>query len=254
MQTAVDRHAGGSVATGTRDSRRDLLELAIGYGLILLVIWTPRPWQRWLTYATALFLAAVTWRAFHSWRAMGLRGTNLLRSMWVVVAAVFLAAIVVGVSHRAGTMHPVGGPRDFVRRYWGYAIWALVQQLLLQDFFLRRLLNVWPRRQVLAALAAAGIFALAHLPNPVLTPITFCWGYLACLLFLRYRNIFPLAMAHALVGITLSTAIPNSVMHNMRVGLGYLHYVPHRPSQRNQIDHTVSTQAWVSAEAPTRRS
>ena len=201
-----------------------MVELAVGYGLILLVIWTPRPWQRWLLYATAVFLAMVLVRSFRSWQAMGLRGTNLLRSVWIVGTAVLLAAAVILVSLRMGVLRPVGGPMGYVRRYWGYAIWAFVQQVLLQDFFLRRFLAFWPRRRRMAVLAAAGIFSLAHLPNPVLTPVTFLWGYLACLLFLRYRNLLPLAVAHALVGITLSIAIPNAVMHNMRVGLGYLHF------------------------------
>jgi len=50
--------------------------------------------------------------------------------------------------------------------------------------------------------------------------------FLACLLFLRYRNLYPLAMAHAILGITIAITIPGAVDHNMRVGLGYLHYSP----------------------------
>jgi hypothetical protein len=43
--------------------------------------------------------------------------------------------------------------------------------------------------------------------------------------------------------------VPDSLHHHMRVGVGYYRYHPHR-SQRDQI---VSTEAWVTAEAPTRR-
>jgi membrane protease YdiL (CAAX protease family) len=85
------------------------------------------------------------------------------------------------------------------------------------------LLHLFPGR-FFAPFAAAFIFAAAHLPNPILTPITFLWGFAACLVFLRYRNLYPLALAHAILGITLAITIPGPVIHNMRVGLGYLTY------------------------------
>jgi hypothetical protein len=102
-------------------------------------------------------------------------------------------------------------------------------------------------------IVTAVIFALAHLPNPILTPVTLLWGLAACLLFLRYRNLYPLAMAHAIFGICIAITIPGPVSHNMRVGLGYLRYRPRGEHQRSQSDHIVSTQACVIADAPTRR-
>ena len=84
---------------------RDALELAIGYSLILLVIWTPRPWQRVLYCVAAIFLVVVTWRSFESVRAMGLRTTNLLRSAWVVVVALLLAGVVLVLSAHLHTLH-----------------------------------------------------------------------------------------------------------------------------------------------------
>jgi hypothetical protein len=54
------------------------------------------------------------------------------------------------------------------------------------------------------------------------------WGLAACLLFLCYRNLYPLALAHAIFGITIAITVPGPVDHNMRVGLGYLKY--HHPS------------------------
>jgi hypothetical protein len=241
--------------------RRDGLELAIGYSLILLVIWTPRPWQRLLYCVAAIFLVIVTWRSFESVRAMGLRTANLLRSLWVVVAALLLAGAALVLADRLHTLHRAEvsqGAVAFCKRYWGYALWAFAQQILLQDFFLRRMLRLVSREAV-AVLVAAGIFSLAHLPNPILTVVTFLWGWIACTIFLRYRNLYPLGVAHALLGITMAIAIPGPVIRNMRVGLGYLTYAHQHPGhprglQRSQADQTVSTRAWVKAEAPTRRS
>ena len=60
-------------------------------------------------------------------------------------------------------------------------------------------------------------------------------------------------MAHAIFGIAVAITFPAATIHNMRVGLGYLRYRTPRHLQRNQSDHKVSTVAWVSALAPTRR-
>jgi Type II CAAX prenyl endopeptidase Rce1-like len=126
---------------------------------------------------------------------------------------------------------PAGGAVGFIKTYWAYALWACVQQLLLQGFFLPRCLRL-TKTSASAALLAGALFSLAHLPNPLLTPVTLIWGFAACLLFLHYRNLYPLAMAHAIVGIAIAITIPGPVDHNMRVGLGYLTY--HRPAQLSQ--------------------
>jgi membrane protease YdiL (CAAX protease family) len=206
-------------------SRRSaLVELCITYGLILVVIWSPRPEQKifWGFAATAVVVCTI--RSFDGTAAMGLRKAGFLRSLWVVGVALALCGLAVFIALHVNTLRmPPGGAWGFIRNYWAYALFALAQQFLLQSFFLLRLLkrikNEW-----LAALAATLLFAIAHLPNPILTAMTLLWGGAACLLFLRYRNLYALAVAHALFGITLSMTVPGPVDHNMRVGLSYLHY------------------------------
>ncbi len=126
-----------------------------------------------------------------------------------------------------------------MRTYIGYAIWAFVQQFLMMDFFLLRMLRVL-RRPAYAVLATAGIFTLAHLPNPVLTPLTLLWGLIGCWHFLRYRNLYPLALAHAILGITLAVTLPGYITHNMRVGLGYLVYRRPVATHRKHTGHMAS--------------
>ncbi len=203
---------------------RAILELALAYTLILAVIWTPNPWQHILYIATVVALAAMVALSFESSDKLGLRRTNLLRSLWIAILALILAAAFILTAAHIRTLHAPRSASSFIARYWGYALWAFVQQALLQDVFLRRLLILIPSKPRLAALGTATLFALAHLPNPILTPITFIWGFLSCLLFLRYRNLIPLAIAHAAFGITLAITIPSPVIRNMRVGLGYMHY------------------------------
>ena len=233
--------------------RRALLELALAYTLILLVIWTPAPWQRIFYIAAVIALAAILILSFQGPRALGLRLTNLGRSLWIAIIALLLASVIILIAAHLHTLRAPHTASQFIARYWGYALWAFVQQILLQDVFLRRLLILIPSKPHLAALAAAVLFALAHLPNPILTPITLLWGFISCLLFLHYRNIIPLAITHAALGITLAITIPPPVIHNMRVGLGYLRFHA-RHHYRSHIDHTVSTSVWLTADAPTRLS
>ncbi|HSY35979.1 MAG TPA: CPBP family intramembrane glutamic endopeptidase [Acidobacteriaceae bacterium] len=219
----------------TLSKRRALLELVLGYGLILLVLWTPRPWQRPLYILAALVIAVIFCVGYTTPNSMGLRTGNFFRSLWIVAVALLMSAASIALAINFQTLHPVHGPIAFFKRYWGYALWSFVQQLLLQDFFLRRLRLLLPSTG-LAALAAATIFSIAHIPSPVLTLVTFFMGLAACRLFLRYRNLYPLAIAHAILGITLAITLPNSIIHNMRVGLGYLTYTEHHPAHRNHSD------------------
>lgn len=207
-----------------RSRRSVLIELCVPYGLILVVIWSPRPEQKVLWWVAAAAVAVCIARSFDGTAAMGLRATGFLRSLWVVGVALALCGLAVFIAFRFSTLRiPDGGAWGFIRNYWAYALWALVQQFLLLSFFLLRFLRLI-RNQRLAALAATLLFTLAHLPNPILTAITLIWGGMACLIFLRYRNLYTLALAHAFFGITLSMTVPGPVDHNMRVGLGYLHY------------------------------
>jgi membrane protease YdiL (CAAX protease family) len=226
MAEAATPESNDRTLSPSRSKRRILIELTISYGLILLVIWTPRPWQKhlwWIAAAAVFILAAMSFKGF---KPMGLRVANFFQSIWIVGVALLLAAGAIVVAIHLDTLRlPPSGTRAFIKTYWAYALWACVQQLLLQGFFLPRFLGL-SKNHGYVALLAATLFALAHLPNPILTPVTFLWGLAACLLFMRYRNLFPLALAHAIFGIAIAITIPGPIDHNMRVGYGYLIYHP----------------------------
>jgi membrane protease YdiL (CAAX protease family) len=212
-----------AVSETARSRRRDFIEFTVAYGLILLVIWTPRPWQRILWWVAAAAVVAIATASFEGLQAMGLRQENFLRSLWIVAAALLVSAVAVALALRLHTLHVPATPLLFIETYVGYIIWTFAQQFLMQCFFLSRFLRLLPSAK-LATLVTAIIFALAHLPSPILAPVTLLWGLAACLLFLRYRNLYTLALAHAILGVTLAITIPGPVVHNMRVGLGYLTY------------------------------
>ena len=229
----------------------EVVELLVGYSLILSVIWSPRPLQHWLYFVALGWFIITIALSFEGWKAMGCSVAGFWRSSWVVGVALVIAAVATFFASSYHTLHHPGSPGQWVKSFGGYTVWALMQQLLLQGYFLARLLRLLPSPNFAAALTAS-VFAVAHLPNPILTPLTLIWGLVACLIFIRSRNVYPLAIAHAIFGICVAITIPAATIHNMRVGLGYFEYKPHRV-HLSQSDHVVSTEAWVKAEAPTRR-
>lgn len=204
-----------------RSRRRDLLELAGIYGLILLVIWTPHPYERTMWCIAAIVTVAVIAVSFEGLEPMGLCTANLRRSLWGAGLAAGLALAAVALAERMHTLHAPPTLSSSLTHFVGYALWATVQEIILQCFFLMRSLRLVGNAGLAACLSAC-LFVAAHLPNPVLTAITLVLGLAACSFYLYYRNVWPLALAHALLGIAIAITIPPNLDHNMRVGMSYL--------------------------------
>ncbi len=246
---------------------RDLLEVTIVFALILIALWSGPFAQKVIGIVTFCWIVISTLRSQATADSLGLRLSGIRRSLWIVCAALLFAAMVIWIASRMHTLHVVLFHGFAVESsVLAYLLWALVQQFILQDFFLVRLLRLLPSRGA-AVVVSAALFAVAHLPNSFLMVVTLIWGIVACTLFLRYRNLYSLGVAHGIMGLCLAIAIPNAVHHQMRVGLGYFRWeapvtIPavmgdpaHEPqAHRSQIDHIASTDAWVTADATSRRS
>ena len=232
---------------------RDAAELAIGYVLILLAEWFPNSAvQRFLFWFTLGWVVVTTILARPNARTLGLRPSNA-RSVWIVPVIVLLGAVSIWIASQLHNLHgfSIGTLTGRVR---GYLVWSLLQQFMLQDYFLLRLLRLLPNKAA-AVSTAAILFASAHIPNPVLMVGTLLWGIAACILFLRYRDLYSLGVAHCLLGICIGVTVPAHIHHGMRVGLGYRQYRPRvERTHFNQMDQMVSTEAWVIADAVNRYS
>lgn len=233
---------------------RDFAEVAVAYGLVMLAIWTPDPLQRYLFWITLAWIMLATFMSRQTANTLGLRPAGWWRGAWVAGAAAVAAAVAVWVAWELHTLHPPPLSISAETRVWRYFLWSFLQQFMLQDYFLARLLRLLPGKTE-AVLTATVLFASAHVPNPLLVVVTLFWGAAACTLFLRYRDLYSLAIVHGILGICLAITVPNAVHRQMRVGLGYLRYrSPSQPVHRSQMNQMVSTEAWVIAEATSRCS
>ena len=227
-----------------RTRTRDIVEVTVGFILILTAVWTPLHVQRIIFWLAFSWILSTTLLARNHRDELGLGLSGLYSSLWVLGAALILAIFDLLLSTRFGALHPLYGPVPIGRHMWGYMIWAVLQQFVLQDFFLLRLLRLLPSRSA-AVVAAAMLFSIAHIPNPLLTIATLAWGTAACFLFLKYRNLYVLGIAHGILGLCIAISVPNAIHHHMRVGLGYLRYSHDQRAARAELDRRAT-------EPPTR--
>jgi hypothetical protein len=200
---------------------RDLVELILGYAVIVGVIWSPERLQRILSPGVLVLTLLVVLARRQSRDELGVGRRGLAQSLWILPAAVAIAALSIFVAARLGTLHPLY-KGDFPH-VAGYVLWTIYQQFLLQDYFMPRLFRLLSDES--AAVTLAGVlFATAHLPNLTLTAATLVWGIVSCALFRRYRNLWMLGLAQGLLGLCFAICVPDALHHHLRVGLGYLRY------------------------------
>lgn len=191
----------------------------------MATIWSANPTQRvlfWISVAW-FFVSAVLGKL--RGEPQGFKRPPAVFTLITAALTLIIAVAMGGIAALLGTLHGLFGVRAPVLHASGYLLWSLVQQYIQQSFFFARIEKLTTSGP-LASLITAVLFGLAHLPNPVLTPVTFVGGWVLCELFRRYRTLYPLAIAHGLIGLAIAVSVPDSIHHHMRVGLGYLRY-PH---------------------------
>jgi membrane protease YdiL (CAAX protease family) len=142
-------------------------------------------------------------------------GLALAGSALTVIALIYLV-------RWSGGQIPVNPTWPSLHGIWQYIVWALVQEFILQSFFFTRCEDLFGSPA--AVWVSATLFAAAHLPSPILTTFTLIAGVAFCEMFRRYRSIYPIGIVHAVLGLTLTVTMPDSLLHHMRVGIGYLRY------------------------------
>lgn len=203
--------------------------------------------QRWLSLADVIlfpafilwfiwklqFTARWTWIFFVVWlvasfllhgdgpKTMGWRSDNL----WAATkqAVIGFGVMIAGLLLTGLALHsPARIAMDIGlwHRAEGYAAFCLLQQVALNSLLQNRMLSL-VRSEWMAAGFTGAIFAACHWPNPVLVPLTFVGGAAMSWMFGRVRNIIPLAVGQALLGLLVSWAFPMAWQHHMRVGPGY---------------------------------
>lgn len=207
----------------TLDRRALWRQVLLVYGSLEGALWTAGLAQGCFMVLTVTLAVAWTLSERRPQTDLGLDPHFILRGWWIAPIGAAVGGFILLAAWRWDTLRAPAGGLVAGEDAALSLIWALLQQFLLQSFFFLRL-EYLLRSGQRAVLAAALLFASAHIPNPVLVPVTLAGGLILSAVFRRHRALYPLAVAHALVALSLAISIPEPVLHDMRVGISYIEY------------------------------
>jgi len=198
-------------------------QIVVAFLFLEFGLWEPRleTRNRWVGVAAITILILVLIDRT-SLERLGLRLPKTFGASVVLGISFASVVFLVGMVHWSGGQGPANPTWPSLHLTWQYVVWAMIQQFMLQSFFFTRCEELFGSSA--AVWVAATLFAAAHLPSPILTTFTLVGGLFFCETFRRYRSIYPLGIVHALLGLTIAVTVPDSLLHHMRVGIGYLRY------------------------------
>lgn len=197
--------------------------LLVAYALLECALWTAGETQKVFSLMFLLWIVGTTISERPALKEVGLGMSGLVGASRALLYTAAAFGVMVAVASWFGTLRSLGSGFAFSHAA-GYVLWSFIQEFILNAYFyltLEKLLGDGRK----AMWGAVALFVLAHIPNPILLVATLLLSLAFVPVFRRYRNIYPLGLGHAILGITLALSVPENLLAHMRVGLGYLHFV-----------------------------
>lgn len=193
-------------------------EAAIVFSLILAYIWRLRFIHPY-SWVPILLLVLIS-HSYHgeTRETLGLRWSNAprgFRELSSALALVALAGLATGLIFH--TIRDVPW-RVALSGFLLYCIWGLFQQYVLNGFFVNRFAALMPHRAGAVPVLAGVMFSLAHAPNWFLMIISLAGGYICAAIYCKYRNLYFLGLAHAVIGCLIYLVAPDTISHHLYVG------------------------------------
>ena len=184
---------------------------------ILSYAWILEPRGVPVAVPAAIVVLIAAWSGWR-WGEWGLSlealaGASRAALLFTIPAVV----VVLAAGATQGTLHYRGSVLGTIA---ALVLWGGAQQCLLHTVVLREARRLTSAKN--AIVLAALLFALVHLPNPLLTLATFAGALGWCAIYTRHPNILPLALSHAVGTLALLSAFDDGMTGRLRIGMAYL--------------------------------
>jgi membrane protease YdiL (CAAX protease family) len=199
-------------------------DLVVVTGLVTTYIWL---WRGTFAYdKVAIAAGIIGWSiGFHSsrqekWVDVFGRGSSFAAAFRLVCAWVALPLLGIALFSFIEPHPALPALSEVASRLVSFVAIGILQQYLLLGHIFRSAADLWTDHSV-AAVVAAVIFSMLHLPNPFMVVVTLVAGIAACIIYRRAPNILAIGLGHGCLSLALYYGLPRWLTGGLRFGPGF---------------------------------